>query len=82
MGARFHTKSKLIGYSRFRIFGNIVYNILASIITRRVIYDLGGSGVNLFPTKLIKEHPFKTYANDLTFHVFVLLNALRLEQVP
>lgn len=80
MGARFHFESKIIGYSKFRIFGNLVYNLAASLITLRPIYDLGGSGVNLFPVKRLKEHPFKNYANDLTFHVFLLLNALRLKQ--
>lgn len=80
MGARFHPSSRLEGYSLFRIFGNVVFNSLASLLATRTIFDLGGSGVNLFPVKLLKEHQFKTYSNDLTFHVFLLLNAFRLQQ--
>jgi glycosyltransferase involved in cell wall biosynthesis len=80
MGARFHPSSQLKGYSAFRILGNRVFNLLAGVITTREIYDLGGSGVNVFPVPLLKAHPYRLYANDLTFHVYLLLNAFRLNQ--
>lgn len=80
MGARFHPRSILKGYSSFRIAGNLFYNLLASILTTRTIYDLGGSGVNLFPVHLIRAHSFLAYANDLTFHVYLLLNSIKMGQ--
>lgn len=79
-GARFHPGSKLKGYSAFRILGNLIFNGLSSVLTRRMIFDLGGSGLNIFPMKLLKHHPFLEYSNDLTFHVYLLLNALKLKQ--
>jgi dolichol-phosphate mannosyltransferase len=80
MGARFHPYSSLKGYSIIRILGNLFYNGLASILSTRTIYDLGGSGVNLFPVRLLKAHSFLGYANDLTFHVYLLLNAIKMGQ--
>lgn len=80
MGARFHPSSRLQGYAIIRILGNIAYNTLASILTTRTIFDLGGSGLNMFPVKLLRSHPYRSYANDLTFHVYLLLNAIRLGQ--
>ena len=79
-GARFHPHSKLTNYSLFRIFGNRVFNALATILTKHKIHDLGGSGLNLFPVYLLKQHQFTKYADDLTFHVFLLLNAVQLNQ--
>ncbi len=80
MGARFHPSSLLVNYSPFRILGNTVFNLVASLLTHTKVLDLGGSGLNLFPVNLIKEHCFKQYANDLTFHVFLLLNAVSKNQ--
>ena len=80
MGARFHPRSILNGYSTFRILGNLFYNGIACILTTRTIHDLGGSGVNLFPVHLIRAHSFLTYANDLTFHVYLLLNSIKMGQ--
>jgi dolichol-phosphate mannosyltransferase len=80
MGARFHPSSQLIGYSLIRTLGNLVYNAMAGVITTQTIYDFGGSGLNVFPAHLINKHPYRQYANDLTFHVFLLLNAYRMGQ--
>lgn len=80
MGARFHPHSKLKGYSIIRILGNIFYNALSTVLSTQTIYDLGGSGLNLFPVRLLKAHPFFKYANDLTFHVYLLLNAIKMGQ--
>lgn len=79
-GARFHPHSALINYSRFRITGNVLFNFLASVIAGKRIVDLGGSGLNVFPIKLLMQQPFLQYSNDLTFHIYVLLNSLRLKQ--
>ena len=41
LGARFMKGSRLEGYSRFRTFGNVVYNLLFSIGCGFMVYDLG-----------------------------------------
>ena len=72
LGSRFMKKSKLIGYSRFRIIGNIAFNFLFSILARRKIYDLG-SGLNLFSVRSMSKLPFYQLPNDLTFNYVLLL---------
>ncbi len=79
-GSRFHTDSQRTNYGLIRTWGNQFFNTLASFISHRSISDLGGSGLNLFPVSLLEKHQFLRYSNDLTFHVYVLLNALRLGQ--
>jgi glycosyltransferase involved in cell wall biosynthesis len=79
-GARFHPRSRLINYSRIRISGNKVFNFISSFLAKKNILDFGGSGLNLFPLRMIGEQDFQKYANDLTFHVYILLNAVRLGQ--
>jgi dolichol-phosphate mannosyltransferase len=80
-GARFHPCSQIQGYSAFRIFGNQVFNLLASFATHRKILDFGGSGLNFFPCETLAKHDFWSYADDLTFHVFLVLNALKMNQI-
>ena len=46
LGARFMRGSRLKGYSKFRTFGNFVYNILFSIGCGYRVYDLG-SGLKI-----------------------------------
>jgi len=53
LGSRFMKGSKLIGYSKFRTFGNIVYNILFSIVLFRYITDLG-AGINMYKVKSLE----------------------------
>ncbi len=48
-------KSKLLGYSKFRTFGNIVYNMIFSIALGKNIKDLG-SGLNMYNTKILKDN--------------------------
>lgn len=72
LGARFHPKSILRGYSKFRTFGNIVYNWLFSIATGRRFYDLG-SGLNLYVVEDLKGGWYEKYADDLTFNYYFFL---------
>lgn len=72
LGARFMRDSQLKGYSWFRTFGNRIYNGLFSLITRRVIHDLG-SGLNLYRLGTYREFYFKTFPDDLTFNYVMLL---------
>ncbi len=54
LGARFAKGAKLNGYSKFRTFGNRVYNILFSLVVRKRIYDLG-SGLNMYNVNMLKN---------------------------
>ena len=54
LGSRFLKHSKLIGYSRFRIIGNLGLNFLGSIICRRILHDLG-SGLNIYKVKMLED---------------------------
>lgn len=75
LGARFMKGSKLEGYSSFRTFGNLVYNILFSISVGRNIKDLG-AGLNMYSTAMLKNNFFEMYPDNLTFNCYMLF-ALR-----
>lgn len=79
-GSRFSYHSILVNYSKIRIVGNFFFNSIASLLTLNLISDFGGSGLNFFPTRLIRQHNFWQYPDDLTFHPFVLLNSIRMKQ--
>lgn len=72
LGARFMPGSRLKGYSWFRTFGNILYNLLFSLVTGRLVYDLG-SGLNLYRVEAFREGYFRTFPDDLTFNYVMLL---------
>lgn len=72
LGSRFSKGSRLVNYSRFRIFGNKVFNLFASVCAGRRIYDLG-SGLNIYKTEYLKSHFYLPFPNDLSFNVFLLL---------
>jgi len=76
LGARFHKKSSLVGYSNFRIFGNHVVNYACSLLLRRSILDLG-SGLNMYKVSFLKSKFYLAFANDLTFNVYLLFWALK-----
>ena len=67
LGARFMKGSKLIGYSKFRTFGNRVYNMLFTIGIRKKVYDLG-SGLNMYSTKMLKSKYYKKFPDNLVFN--------------
>jgi len=77
LGARFHPEARLINYSPLRTAGNQIFNCLATLITGTKIHDLGGSGLNSFPVKTLSNLDYRSYSNDLTFHVYLLLDAIR-----
>jgi dolichol-phosphate mannosyltransferase len=74
LGARFHPKSKLQGYSLPRTAGNVAFNALFSLATQRAVYDLG-AGLNLYSRKYLESRFFYGFPNDLTFNVYMLLQA-------
>ncbi len=75
LGARFHPRAKLIGYSAIRNIGNIVLNVLASLKFRKKIYDLG-SGLNLYPLRVVPIQEIVALPDDIDFDFFILRNLL------
>lgn len=71
LGGRFVKKSKLVGYSKFRTFGNLVFNVIFSISVGRKIYDLG-AGLNLYSTKMLKSKYYEKFPDNLTFNCYML----------
>lgn len=74
LGARFMQESKLEGYSKFRTFGNKVYNGLFSICTGRKIYDLG-SGLNMYKVEMLKNGFYEKYNDNLVFNYLMIMGA-------
>lgn len=72
LGARFHPKSRLEGYSAFRTFGNNVYNTIFSAVCGRRIYDLG-SGLNMYDVRILNDGFFRLFPDDLTFNYYMAL---------
>ena len=72
LGARFMRGSRLEGYSRFRTFGNVVYNFIFAFVTRQRIFDLG-SGLNLYSTKMLKNGFFEKFPDNLMFNYVMIL---------
>ena len=71
LGGRFLKQSKLIGYSKFRTMGNLIFNIIFSISTGKKIYDLG-AGLNLYSTKMLKSRYYEKFPDNLTFNCYML----------
>jgi glycosyltransferase involved in cell wall biosynthesis len=76
LGSRFMKKSKLKGYSSFRIFGNLFFNLLFSIRLKKKITDMG-SGLNLYSNQLLSKANYHNCPDDLTFHCLFLMHIYR-----
>ena len=74
LGSRFLKDSKLKGYSKFRIFGNKVFNIIYSICIGKKIKDLG-SGLNMYNTKILENNFYHKFPDRLTFNCCMLFAA-------
>ncbi len=74
LGSRFLKGSKLRGYSKFRIFGNRVFNIIYSICIGKKIKDLG-SGLNMYNTKILENNFYHKFPDKLTFNCCMLFAA-------
>lgn len=73
LGARFLSQSITPGYSKFRIFGNHVFNIIFTVAAKNRIHDLG-SGLNLYKIDMFKTMVLKKYSDDLRFNCFMVLS--------
>lgn len=72
LGSRFMKGSFHPGYSKFRTFGNQVYNLLFGIVCKKRIYDLG-SGLNLYKTEMLRSQYYKYFPDNLTFNYCMIL---------
>jgi glycosyltransferase involved in cell wall biosynthesis len=72
LGARFMSGSKLVGYSKFRTFGNFVYNLLFSVVVRFPVKDLG-SGLNCYDVKMLKNKFYIKFPDNLTFNYCMVM---------
>ena len=72
LGARFMPGSKLKGYSAFRTFGNVVYNLLFAFVIRKRVYDLG-SGLNMYSVKMLESGFYKKFPDNLMFNYLMIL---------
>ena len=74
LGSRFLKESKLLGYSKFRIFGNRIFNIIYSICIGKKIQDLG-SGLNMYNTQILKNKFWIKFPDALMFNCCMLFAA-------
>ena len=72
LGARFMGGSELKGYSKFRTFGNRVYNLFFSMVVKKRIYDLG-SGLNMYSVKGLKSKYYFRFPDKLTFNYCMIM---------
>ncbi|HEV7252629.1 MAG TPA: glycosyltransferase family 2 protein [Mesorhizobium sp.] len=72
LGARFHPASKLQGYSRTRMIGNVAFNALFSTATGKRLYDLG-SGLNIYSTAMLRDEFYKRLPDNLMFNYGMIL---------
>lgn len=71
LGSRFMRGAFINGYSRFRIFGNIIFNLIYSICLRSVVFDLG-SGLNIYRVSKLRGEQYLRFPDGLTFNCVML----------
>jgi glycosyltransferase involved in cell wall biosynthesis len=85
LGSRFMKGSITTGYSRFRIFGNKIFNKIYSMVTSQNIYDMG-SGLNYYPGHLLNYRFHLKMPDDLTFNnaylLAILCGGTKIEFIP
>lgn len=72
LGARFMKGSKLQGYSKFRTFGNYVYDFLFTLGIGKKVYDLG-SGLNMYKTEILKDKFYYKFKDNLVFNYCMVM---------
>ncbi|MRH01687.1 glycosyltransferase [Xanthomonas sontii] len=71
LGSRFMRGASAPGYSRFRIFGNLVFNLVYSACLGRRIHDLG-AGLNMYRVSSLRKQEYVKYPDNLTFNCVML----------
>lgn len=72
LGGRFEKGSKLIGYSKIRIFGNHCFNLLFTIVAGKRVKDLG-SGLNMYKVETLKSKYYIKFPDALYFNAVMVL---------
>lgn len=72
LGSRFEKGSELVGYDKFRIFGNMCFNVGLTCLTQHYVSDLG-SGLNMYKVSYLEDKFYLNFPNSLTFNVYMLL---------
>lgn len=72
LGGRFMKGSELPGYSKFRTFGNRVYDLLFSIGCGYKVYDLG-AGLNMYKVECLKNKFYFKYKDNLIFNYCMVM---------
>ena len=72
LGSRFSRRSTLHGYALTRRLGNFVFNALFTLVSGRVITDLG-SGLNIIGRRVFSDPALLRYSDDLRFNCYLLL---------
>lgn len=72
LGSRFAKGSKLIGYSKIRIFGNHCFNAWFTIAARKRVNDLG-SGLNMYKVETLKSDYYHKFPDALYFNAVMVL---------
>ena len=79
LGSRFMKGSVLENYSKFRIFGNKVFNLIYSISAGKRITDLG-SGLNMYRVSIFNSNYFLKCCDNLVFNYEMILKSIFLKQ--
>lgn len=74
LGARFMKGSRLEGYSKFRTFGNRVFNFFFSVGCGYKVYDLG-SGLNMYRTGIFEDNFYLKYKDNLIFNYCMVMGS-------
>ena len=74
LGARFMRGSQLKGYSKFRTFGNRVYNLLFSVGCGYRVYDLG-SGLNMYKVSILKDAFYLKNKDNQNFNYCMVMGS-------
>lgn len=74
LGARFMKGSQLKGYSKFRTFGNHVYDFLFSVGCGYKVYDLG-SGLNMYKVDILRDKFYLKYKDNLIFNYCMVMGS-------
>lgn len=72
LGARFMPGSHLVGYSRRRTFGNIIFNFIYAAGSRQRVFDLG-AGLNMYDVNMLRDRFYYRFPDNLMFNCCMLL---------
>jgi glycosyltransferase involved in cell wall biosynthesis len=75
LGSRFMRGSQVKGYSKIRLLGNYVFNIIYSICLGKKISDLG-AGLNMYRTKNLNINEILCFPDNLTFNCVMLCSQI------